>query len=158
MDHKLQLATLNGSTVLGSLIASTVIDSTWCSSVRASYSIANYTPVAECGPFIAGWAHSDYTDGEIEEWVETSSWNIGNKIGQEVSNRLIREVGTFESLPVSANGVESMMDGRFITTKIGMMLSPGQTLRFWIYNAGTAAVASTDPEVRVQGKANLWPK
>ncbi len=159
IDHKLQLATLAGNTLIGSLIGDTVVESTWVSSAKAMVSIGQYTAVAECGPFICGWAHGDYTDAEIEEWVEnTNSWNEGDKVAQEVARRLIREIGTFESLPALATGVEAINDGRKTTTKLGWMLSTGKTLRFWVYNAGTAAVATTDPEVRVQGHANLWPK
>ncbi len=159
IDHKLQLATLAGNTLLGSDNADVVNEETWVSSVKAIYSIGQYTPVAECGPFILGWAHSDYTDAEIEEWVEqANSWNVGDKVSQEQSRRLIKQIGTFEHLPITASGVESINDGRMKTTKLGWMLASTQTLRFWVYNAGTAAVATTDPEVRVQGHANLWPK
>ena len=159
IDHKLQLGTLAGQVVLGSLIADDVDDTTWVSSVKAAYSIGQYTPVAECGPFIYGWAHSDYTDAEVEEWVEQAdSWKEGNKVAQEQSRRKIRQVGTFETLPVNAQQTVAAADGRNVTTKLGWMLAPGQTLRFWVYNAGTAAVATTDPEVRAQGHANLWPK
>ncbi len=159
IDHKLQLGTLAGQTLLGSDIADAVVDSTWVSSVKAIYSIAQYTPVAECGPFICGWAHSDYTDAEIEAWVENAaSWQEGDKIAQEVARRKIRQIGTFEELPSAATGTTSLADGRKLTTKLGWMLSPTQTLRFWVYNGGTASVATTDPEVRAHGHANLWPK
>ncbi len=159
MDHKLQLATLAGNTLVGSDIGDSVNETTWVSSVKANYSIANYTPSVETGPFILGWAHSDYSDGEIEEWVEqANSWNVGDKVSQEQSRRLIRQIGTFETLPLTVSGVESLNDGRMKTTKIGFMLESAQTLRFWVYNAGTAAVATSDPEIRVQGHANLWPK
>jgi len=159
IDHKLQLGVLAGNTLVGSDVGDTVNEETWVSSVKANFSIGQYTPVAECGPFICGWAHSDYTDAEIEEWVEqANSWNVGDKVSQEQSRRLIRQIGTFETLPVAATGSVSMNDGRMKTTKIGFMLASTQTLRFWVYNAGTAAVATTDPEVRVQGHANLWPK
>ncbi len=159
IDHKLQLGTLAAQTAFGSVVAGAVVDSTWVSSVKAIYSISNYTPIAECGPFIAGWAHSDYSDTEIKEWIEIAgSWDAGDMIAQEKSRRKIRQVGTFEDLPAATTGTTSMADGRQITTKLGWLLSPSDTLKFWVYNAGTAAVATTDPEVRVQGHANLWPK
>jgi len=125
----------------------------------ANYSIANFTPKAEAGPFILGWAHSDYTDAEVEEWVEqANSWNVGDKIAAEQSRRLIRQIGSFETLPIGVTQTVSLNDGRMKTTKIGFMIESTQTLRFWVYNAGTATLDTTDPEVRVQGHANLWPK
>ncbi len=159
IDHKLQLATLAPQTALGSLLAGAVVDTTWVSSVKAIYGIGNYTAVAECGPFIAGWAHSDYSDGEIKEWLEIAgSWDAGDKIAQEKSRRQIRQIGTFEVIGTGATQTITMNDGRMLTTKLGWSLSPGDTLKFWVYNAGTAAVATTDPEVRAQGHANLWPR
>ncbi len=32
----------------------------------------------------------------------------------------------------------------------------GQTVNLWVYNMGSAAFATTDPNVHVQGKANLF--
>ncbi len=99
------------------------------------------------------------TDPTLAEWIEQSnSWDTGDKVAQEQSRRQIKQIGTFETLPSSAAGIEAINDGKMTTTKLGWMLSPTQTLHFWVYNAGTAAVATTDPEVRAQGHANLWPK
>ncbi len=159
LDHKLQLGTLGAQVVVGSLIGSTVVDTTWVSSVKATYTMNDFTAATDDGPILVGWAHSDYTDAEIEAWIEsTSSWDIGNKIAQEVSNRKCKQVGTFFRSPSSATEWIALNEGRMTTTKLGWMLSPSQTLRFWAYNTGSSALATTDPEVRVQGHANLWPK
>ncbi len=159
IDHKLQLATLAAQTVLGSDIGDTVVDSTWVSSVKATYSIANYTDGAEIGPFICGWADSDYSDAEIEQWVENlQTWDASDKIAQEQSRRQIRQVGTWEETPSDPAITAAINDGKMTTTKLGWLIQTGKTIKFWVYNAGTAAVATTDPEVRVQGHANLWPQ
>ncbi len=159
MDHKLQLATLANQSVLGSLIADTVQDTAWVSSVKAIYSIAHVTPAPELGPLICGWAHSDYTDAEVEEWLESAnSWKEGDMQAQEKSRRRIWQIGTFAIMPTSINEVVALNQGRLLTTKLGVRLMEGQTLRFWVYNAGGVAFATTDPEVRVQGHANIWPQ
>ncbi len=159
IDHKLQLATLAPQTVLGSDIGDTVIDTTWVSSVKAIYSIGSWTNIAEAGPLICGWADSDYTDAEIEQWVENlATWDAGDKIAQEQGRRQIRQIGTFETMPVATDEVVTMNDGKHITTKLGWLIQTGKTIKFWVYNAGTGAVATTDPEVRAQGHANLWPQ
>ncbi len=159
IDHKLQLATLAGQTVLGSDIGDTVTDTTWVSSVKATYSIGNFSGAAEIGPLLCGWADSDYTDTEIEQWVENlATWDAGDKIAQEQGKRQIRQIGTWEELPVDATTVSSINDGKMTTTKLGWLIQTGRTIKFWVYNAGTASVATTDPEVRAQGHANLWPQ
>ncbi len=156
IDHKLQLSTLAGQDVLGSDIGDTVEVDSRCSSVNCTYSMANWTPVAEAGPILFGWAHSNYTDAEIEEWVETlGTWNRNQLVENEVSRRLIRQVGILE-IPDNASDAAVYNEGRTITTKLGWRLNKTFTLRFWAYNTGTASVATTDPEVRAQGHANLW--
>ncbi len=156
IDHDLALTTLAGNTLVGTDLSDAVTETTWCSSIKATWGLTDWTPIASAGPITVGIAHSDYTDAEIEAWLEvTSAWDQGNKVAQEVNRRKCRIVGTFATPEALATAM--LNDGKQLTTKVGMMLATGDTLRIWAYNAGTAAIATTVPGVVVQGHANLWP-
>ncbi len=151
------LGTLAAETLFSAAVPDTVVEKAWCSSVRAAYSMLNYTPGPTIGPITFGVAHSDYTSAEIEEWIESlGSWDAGDLRSQEIARRKIRMIGTFEN-PSSVSDTARFNDGRQITTKCGWMLQTGQTVRFWWYNEGSGALATTDPTCHVSGHANLWP-
>ncbi len=153
------LGTLAASTGIRQLLADTVVDTTWCSSVRAVYAMGNYTGIANAGPIVVYVAHSDYTLAEVEEVIEqTGSWDPGNKIAQERGRRKVKLVGQF--YPQGGSGAAATNDlneGRPLTTKLGWMLTEGDTLQYVFYNTGTQALATTDPIVEANGHANLWP-
>ncbi len=158
VDHTLALSTLAAKTLISSNLASSVNERTFCSSLRATWSLNSMTRGSDDGPILVGVAHSDYTSIEIEEWIEQSnSWNEGNLIGQEIAKRKIRRVGLFET-PDDALEAIVLNDGKPITTKLGWILLQAQTLKVWAYNTGISALATTDPDVQVNGHANLWPK
>ncbi len=158
IDHQLSLGTLSANTLIGSLVNDTVDDSTWISSVRATWSLDDLTPAADDGPILVGIAQGPYTDAQVEEWIEnTGAWKAGSPVAQEIARRRIRQVGTFEGA-ASATLAQVLNDGKEITTKCGWMMAPGEAIRIWAYNTGGSALATTDPNVRVQGHANLWPK
>ncbi len=158
VDEELALTALATKDVVGSVFDETVNERTWVSSVKATWSMANFTPIANAGPIIVGVAHGDYTDAEIEEWLEsTGQWNEGNLVAQEISKRKIRQVGSFET-PDDAADIVVLNDGKPINTKCGWILLQGQTLRLWAYNSGSANVATTAPAVTINGHANLWPR
>ncbi len=159
IDHKLQLGTLGANTLIGSNVADTVVDTTWISSVRATWTMDLFTASTSDGPVLVGIAHSDYSDAEIEEWVEniTGSWDAGDMVSQEIAQRKCRQVGIFDN-PQDTTVAARINDGNPITTKAGWMLSPGDTVRIWAYNTGDGALQTTDPAVCCQGHANLWPK
>lgn len=120
----------------------------------------NYTPIQNVGPLIVGIAHSDYSTAEVEEWLElVTGWDQGDLISQEISKRKIRVVGTFN--PESTDAVATvhvLNGGRPLTTKCGWMLTEGQTIKYWVYNKGSAAIATSAPAIQMIGHANLWPK
>ncbi len=101
------------------------------------------------GPIIVGVAHSDYTDAEIEEFVENvTSWTQSDQISQERSRRKIRQIGVFSGV-----GAEEVLnDGKPIRTKCRWQLQDGQALNFWAYNA-SGAVLTTGGVVDFFGKA-----
>ncbi len=153
-------------TALGTLAAKDVVsgnhgdvltEKAWLSSVVLTWSQRNMTPTTGAGPVQVGIAHSDYTDAEIEEWIENlGSWEEGGMVEQEKARRKIRLVGAFKVGTV-ATEIQELNDGKAIRTKCGWMLTTGQTLRVWYYNSGSQALATTDPAIVTEGHANLWP-
>ena len=159
VDENLSLGTLAAATLLSAIFDETVNERTYASSAVLSWSLTNWTPAEGDGPLVVGLAHSDYSDAEVEEWIEnTSSWNEGDLVqSREIGRRLIRSVGQFP-IPVDASGGVVLNDGKPIKTKLGWILLQNQTLRYWAYNQGTSALATTSPDVRLQGHVNLFPK
>jgi len=148
-------ATLAGKD-LASAITNSVSDTTRVSSCKCIYAVGDLTEGTDVGPFLVGVAHSDYSDTEIEEFIENAgAWEIGNMVQREVAQRRIRIVGTINNKGGAA-ATNDLADGRPVTTKLGWVLEEAQSLRFWVYNTGNNAVATTIPNYKVFGHANLW--
>ena len=157
INHTLALSTLAAKTLITSLVGDVVTEKAWCSSVKLAWQVAEWTPAVGDGPIMVGVAHSDYSTAELEAWIEnTSSWEEGDQVQQEIAKRKIRRVGTFTTLGDVAAQM-TLNDGKPIRTKCGWMLTTGQTIRVWAYNMGTSAFSVTDPQVQCEGHANLWP-
>ncbi len=158
VDEDLDMGTLAAKTLVGTTFDETVNERTLVSSIVASWSISGWTPGIDDGPVIFGVAHGDYSDAEIEEVIEnTGSWDEGNKISQEISKRLVRTIGSFDT-PADANSVVAVNEGRPVKTKLNWILNQGVRLKIWAYNAGTSAFATTNPIVHAAGHANLFPR
>ncbi len=158
IDHILALGTLGPNTLVSGTNTDAVTEKAWLSSVVAAWALKDMTAASDQGPILCGIAHSDYTDAEIEEWVENSeSWEAHDLIGQEVAKRRIKRVGMFPGTASTTTAEAVLNDGRPVRTKCGWMLGTGQTIKFWAYNTGIAALATTVPDMHVQGHANLWP-
>ncbi len=158
VDDTVSLTTLAATTVISEDFDNVVNERTLVSSIVATYAMANFTADAADGPIMVGIAHSDYTDGEIEEFIETiGGWDEGNKTAQEKMNRKIRRIGVFQSPATAAEDVV-LNDGKAIKTKLNWILLQGQTLSLWAYNMGSSALATTVPVVHAQGHCNLFPK
>ncbi len=157
IDVSKALGTLATKTAIVDTTLDLVVNATWVSSVKATYSMSTWTPTQAAGPIELFWAHGDYTLAEIEQWIEnTGSWNEGDLIAKEQARRKIRRIGTLPTAAAVEDNAE-MADGRIVTTKIGFKLNEGEQLVLVAYNNGGASVATTDPKVKVQGHANLWP-
>ncbi len=156
IDSHVALGTLAANTLVSVMFADTLTEKAWLSSVDASWSLDDFTQGADRGPILVGVAHSDYADAEIEAWVENiSSWQGNDLVNQEIARRKIRRVGIFPMQTSEPSAV--LNDGESIHTKCGWQLYTGQGLRLWAYNMGSAALATTDPDMGTQGYANLWP-
>ncbi len=157
IDVKLSLTALATLDVASQVQGDVLVEKAWLSSIRCSWSLDNLTPTGGVGPIVCGVAHSDYTDAEIEEWIENlESWESGGMVGQEIARRRIRLVGTFK-IPALATDSAVLNHGNAFRTKCGWQLITGQTVRLWFYNKGTATVDTTVPVADVSGHANLWP-
>ncbi len=157
VDEAFALGTLSASSVFRHVMTEAVVEKTWLSSVHATWSLVNLTEATDDGLIMVGLAHSDYTAAEIEEWIEnTAGWSQADLIAQEVGKRKIRKVGVFDTPNITLT--TAVLFDRVITTKCGWMLQSGQGLTLWAYNMGDSNLATTDPIVHVQGKANLWPR
>ncbi len=158
-EEVLGLSTLATKTLVKQDFADDVSESTWCSSIVASWSLGELTPATNDGPILVGIAHDDYVAAEIEDFVEaTTSWDVGNLVQQEVAKRKIRIIGTFRVPAGGPTEVVVLNDGKPIRTKCNWMLETGQGLAMWAYNMGDSALATTNPQVHAAGHANLWPR
>ncbi len=157
IQQTLALSTLAANTLISVNVSGNVTEPAWCSSVRLTWSLAQFTQGVDEGPVTVGVAHSDYTSAEIEQTIENSgSWEQGDLIAKEQSSRKIRIVGTFSQFSESESGALVLNDGKPITTKCGWKLSESQTVKFWAYNEGAQAL-TTGSDLSVLGHANLWP-
>ncbi len=158
IDMDMPLGTLAAQTVLLQGVGDVVAEKTFVSSIHNTYTLQGMSPGDNIGPLMVGVAHSDYSTGEVEAWIELSTgWSQADLVSRETANRLIRKIGVFES-PLNSGVSSSLNDGRAIKTKLNWTLISGQSLNFFVYNLGTAALGTTDPDVHIEGKANLWAR
>ncbi len=107
------------------------------------------------GPITVGFAHSDYTVAEIKEALQAATAiSLGDLVGQEKSNRLIRIVGTFQGNQVSG-GDEVLNDGKPIHTKLNWAIPIGKFVNLFAFNQSGAAL-TTGQVVQTAGK--MWVK
>ncbi len=145
-----------GPKAVVSQLTQLVVDTMRVSSVECTYTIQGLTPGDNIGPFLCGVAHGDYSGAEVEAWIEAAAgWDFGDMIAKEVRGRRIRQIGVLNS-PATLEESSRLNDGKVLRTKLNWALAEGDGLRFWIYNLGTSAVATTAPNYTVFGKANLW--
>ncbi len=158
IDLNGNLGTLAPTTAILLIPADVVEERTLISSVINSFSLSGFTKGDNIGPLSIGIAHSDYSLAEIEAWIEQSTgWAEGDKVSQEVAKRLIRRIGVFDN-PIDVGDSVSLNDGKPIKMKLNWILTTGQNVKYFIYNEGSAALATTDPNCHISGHANLWPR
>ncbi len=157
IDLDVALGTLAAKTLTALAMQQTVTERSLISSIVCQWSLIGKTVADNQGPIMVGVAHSDYTAAEIEAWLEnTTTWAEADQVGREIAGRKIRRIGVFNEDVTLATQV--LNGGRPVKTKLNWILNAGQTLDVWAYNNGSAALATTDPNVVVSGHANLWPR
>ncbi len=121
----------------------------------ASYTWADIQQITDDG-MTFGLAHSDYSAAEIEECLESfTAIDLGDKVAQERSNRLVREIGTFSSVTSAAGSGAQFNDGKPVKTKLNWLMSAGDQLNIWFRN-GSGIVYVDGSSVTVNG--TLWVK
>ncbi len=158
VDEELAIATLGAGVLVGANFDSVMIERGIITSLVATWAIRGLSSASDDGPIMVGVAHSDYTDAEIEEYIENlGSWDQGDKISQERAKRLVRKIGVFESRADSTEAV-TLNDGVPIKTKLNWQMTTGDTLKAWAYNMGASPLATTVPDITVQGHCNIFLK
>ncbi len=149
VEQSLGLSTLAVNDVLGVDFTGTVDRPEFLVSAHLAWALRGGT-VGE-GPIIVGIAHDDYTDAEIEEFIEnTAGWTQGDKVAQEIARRLIRTVGKFALQASTATTEQVLNDGKPIKTPLRFGVTAGQGLKFWAYNSGAGALM-TGTVIEVNG-------
>ncbi len=138
IDNVLALSTLADNTLISATFgASDPGQETWLMSARMTWSIDGHT--AGEGPIIVGLAHEDYSDAEIEAYLENpAGWTPQDLVAQEISRRKIRIVGSFSGLTAS----ESLFDGRAVKTKCNWRNGPADTLKVWAFQKSGAPLTT----------------
>ncbi len=104
-----------------------------------------------------GVAHSDYTAAEVEECLEAiGAIDRGNKVAQEQSNRLVREIGTIQSTISGTVGTTvNMNEGLPVKTKLNWYMSIGDQLNVYMRNS-SGTVWTTGSSISADGV--IWIK
>ncbi len=156
VNEALAIGALAANTLVSALFDETPVERMLASSLVATYSIDDL--LAGQGPYIFGVAHSDYTDAEIEAFIENAgSWDTGDKIAQEVAKRLVRIIGSMVGEQGTGTDDVRFNEGVPVKTKLNWMLNTAQTLRLWIYSKDSG-VTTTGSVLHCDGHINLWSK
>ncbi len=149
IDEEFSLGTLAAATLLSSALSDNVDEEAFLLSTECVYSLRNHT--AGEGPIIVGWAHNDYTDAEIEAYIEnTQGWSRGDLIQQEIAKRFVRIVGIFSGESTD----EVLNDGKMLKTPMRFNLVSAKGLDFWAYN-DSGGTLTTGAVVAANGHAWL---
>ncbi len=141
---------LNGKLVISALPSVDLLSDNLIATSDAEYRllsvklVAGWSNVAVIdGGLMFGVAHSDYTDTEIEECIEsTTSISPGDKIANEKANRLVRIIGMMTPAGTTGNGEAIHNDGRPTTTKLNWAIPIGKQVKMWVYNTSNAGWSS----------------
>ncbi len=140
------LSTLASQTGIATALTGAATDTYRVVSMHNSWSVDGLT--AGEGPLTVGYAYSDYTVAEIKEFLDSqAALNIGSKIEQEQSRRLIRVVGTF-----SGEANQSLFDGKPIRTKLNWKIAIGDTVQMFVFNEDASSALTTGASVHCIGK------
>ncbi len=145
VNNELALSTLAKDALLSSALGQSPGEEMWLKMIRATWSVKALA--AGEGPLLVGVAHEDYSNAEIEEYLENAAqWDIGDKIAQEQSRRLIRVVGVL----ALNDSTFALNNGNPIDTPLRFKCQEDQSLKIWVMNKGSDPL-STGAIVHVNG-------
>lgn len=149
LTPELALSTLASDTaLLNAIQGGTSTTAMRIASIIATWSVSGMT--GNNGPLTIGYAHPDYSVAEIKECLESqAAIDLGDKVAQERSNRLIRVIGMIDS----ENDV--LNDGLPVKTKLNWKMPAGDTPNFFVFNESTSPL-DTGASVKLSG--NMWVK
>lgn len=151
MTEALSVGAPASNTVVAADFANVVDQEVWAISMDATVTMHGNT--AGQGPCIVGVAHGDYTQAEIEEWLEANgSWVSSDQIANEKAKRKCRIIGNFDCQETT----EKLNDGKPMRVKLGWKIQEGETLKLWAYNDSSAAF-STGKIIELKGPIYLKP-
>lgn len=146
----LALSTLASSTMVGAdMVTSGNNEYRWLS-LKGYWSLRNHTSGE--GPITFGIAHSDYSDTEIEQFLENENMlNRGDLVStREIGRRLVRRLGQFSGVSTD----EVVNDGKPLHTRVNWAMAEGSVPRMWAYNF-SGATLTTGSVVSFQGKMTI---
>ncbi len=147
VSGNLDLSTLATVTLLGADLVPAADEA--YRAISLDVAVAADAIVGGDGPVAVGIAHGDYTNAEIEEWIEaTTSISRGDQLVLEKARRKCRLIGELTAV----NG--AIGDGRRLRVKMGWAIPTGDTLKVWAYNYGSGPM-TTGTRVSVSGKMYL---
>ncbi len=148
--HVLAFGALASSTLIGVNMLAAGDNEYRLLTIKGLWSIRDLT-VGE-GPLIFGVAHSDYTDAEIEEFLETETMlTRGNMVAtREIGRRLVRRIGIFTGNAAE----ETINDGKPVYTRLNWPMATAIVPKLWIYNA-SGATLTTGAEISFHGKFTI---
>ncbi len=124
-------------------------------SLNASWTWADLAQITD-DAMAFGVCHSAYTAAQVEEALEAvGAIDLGDKLAQEKSNRLVREIGTFSSITTAIGGSVGFADGEIVKTKLNWLMSAGDTLNVWVRNS-SGVIYVTGSAIKCNGV--LWVK
>ncbi len=145
----LTLGTLaNNATLTADLLASDFDDDIYMISVDCAFGLEGQT--AGEGPIHVGIAHSDYTDAEIQEYLDVDPTERHDKIAQERVKRgaQIRKFGRF-GIGTEGGPNTVLANGTLQRKPLKFVVNEGKTLSVYATNRGVGN--TTGREVKASG-------
>ncbi len=145
---ELALATLASDTALVTSLTGNSTILYRCISIEMAWTWINQS-VGD-GPLAVGYAHNDYTVGEIKEAIESATAiSPSDKIAQEKNNRLVRIIGHLNDFDGQLNG------GIPVKTRLNWKITVGKSVNMFVYNENIGSL-TTGSVVHASG--NMWVK
>ncbi len=152
-NESLALLNLATNTLIGETFDESPDEEVFALSMEAVHTIRDL--VVAQGPVVVGVAHGDYSDAEIEAFIENAgSWDRGDLVSQEIARRKIRIIGTFAGEGATE---ESLNNGMPVKTRLMWNLVTGATLKQWAFNKGSAQL-TTGAIYAIEGHVWLKPR